>query len=239
LDAAVLRGIAESLVTTLATRQEAHDLKEDELEARISELETEVHFWQTDKDVPPDGYVINGGRVTVGIPIGEGLSVQAKFVKQLPDGRVACLSDRDDMDDLPYFLELYAQPFPSRDGEHHPIPIWFERALRANSEIFTNVKRLIGQQDDWGLAREIERYRTLDQHLFDTRRQIDNLESMVSSYSAQLHHSRLRLDAANVIDRIPNLEMLVRNTEGLNRRQVARRTAPLPRRARSMRADDM
>jgi hypothetical protein len=75
LDAACLHGIAKSLVATLATQEQAHKQKEDELEAHISELETEVHFWSGEKEVSPEGYVINGNRVTVGIPIGEGLSV--------------------------------------------------------------------------------------------------------------------------------------------------------------------
>ena len=43
--------------------------------------------------MPPERYVINGNRVTVRIPIREGLSIMAKFVKQLLDGRIACLTD--------------------------------------------------------------------------------------------------------------------------------------------------
>ena len=75
--------------------------------------------------MPPEGYIINGNRVQVRIPIREGLSIMAKFIKQLPDGCVACLMDREGFKDMPYIVKLYTPRQPST-GAIFPMPAWLD-----------------------------------------------------------------------------------------------------------------
>ena len=84
--------------------------------------------------------------------------------------------------------------------------------------------------DDWGLTREIHRYRDLDTRIYEVRRKMEELETSLALLKGQQVHCHHRLDEAHIVDRLPNLEMLARNSESINK-QYGRRTAPLPRRA--------
>ena len=179
---------------------------------------------------PPDGYVINSNRVQVGIPIGKGLTIQPQFVKQLPDGRIACLTPREGVEDMPYIIELYAPRYRSSQDVVFPMPNWLDLSLRGNSDLFQVVSAQVEGLDDWGLTCEIHRYRDLDTRIYEVRRKMEELETSLALLKGQQVHCRHRLDEAHIIDRLPNLEMLARNSEAVAK-QYGRRTAPLPRRA--------
>jgi hypothetical protein len=84
--------------------------------------------------------------------------------------------------------------------------------------------------DDWGLTRKIHRYRDLDTRIYEIRRKMEELETSLALLKGQQVHCHHRLDEAHIVDRLPNLEMLARNLEGIAK-QYGRHTAPLPRRA--------
>ena len=179
---------------------------------------------------PPEGYVINGNRVQVGIPIGKGLTIQPQFVKQLPDGRIACLTPREGVEDMPYIIELYAPRYRSSQDVVFPMPNWLDWSLRGNSDLFQVVSAQVEGLDDWGLTREIHCYRDLNTRIYEVRRKMEELETSLALLKGQQVHCHHRLDEAHIVDRLPNLEMLARNSEAVAK-QYGRRTAPLPRRA--------
>jgi hypothetical protein len=230
LDACVIRQIADGLIQTLCSRQDAWNNEKQELEGRNQSLEECVILHKETLVTPPEGYVINGNRVQVGIPIGEGLTIQPHFVKQLPDGRIACLTPREGIKDMPYIVELYAPRHRSSRDVIFPMPNWLDRSLRGNSELFQVVSAQVEGLDNWGLTREIHRYRDLDTHIYEVRRKMEELETSLTLLKGQQVHCRHRLNEAHIVDRLPNLKMLARNSESINK-QYGRCTAPLPCRA--------
>jgi hypothetical protein len=230
LDACVIRQIAEGLIQMLCSRQDSWNNEKQELETRNRSLEERVLLHEETLATPPEGYVINSNRVQVGIPIGEGLTIQPLFVKQLPDGRIACLTPREGVEDMPYLVELYAPRYRSSREVVYPMPNWLDCSLRGNSDLFQVVSTQVEGLDDWGLTHEIHRYRDLNTHIYKTHHKIEELENSLVLLKGQQAHCRHRLDEAHIVDRLPNLEMLARNSEGIAK-QYGRRTAPLPRRA--------
>jgi len=136
LNTCVIHQIAEGLIQTLCSRQDSWNNEKQELEARNQSLEECVLLHEETLAMPPEGYVINGNRVQVGIPIGKGLTIQPLFVKQLPDGRVTCLTTREGIEDMPYIVELYAPHYRSTREVIYPMPNWLDRSLRGNSDLF-------------------------------------------------------------------------------------------------------
>ena len=93
LDAIVICQIVDSLIKMLCSCQDRWNDEKQALEARNRSLEDCILLHEETLVVLLEGYVVNGNQVQVGIPIREGLSAMAKWVKQLPDGHVACLTD--------------------------------------------------------------------------------------------------------------------------------------------------
>ncbi len=75
----------------------------------------------------------------------------AKFIKQLPDGHVACLIDQEGIKDMPYIVELYTPRQPST-GAIFPMPVWLDQALRGNSDLFRVMAQQVTELEDWGLS---------------------------------------------------------------------------------------
>jgi hypothetical protein len=230
LDTCVIRQIADGLIQTLCSRQDTWNNEKQELEARNRSLEEHVLLHEETLATPPEGYVINGNRVQVGIPISEGLTIQPHFVKQLPDSHIACLTPREGVEDMPYIIELYAPRHRSVRDVIFPMPNWLDCSLQGNSDLFQVVSAQVEGLDDWGLTREIHRYRDLDTRIYEVHRKMEELETSLTLLKGQQVHCRHRLDKAHIVDRLPNLEMLACNSESINK-QYGRRTAPLPHRA--------
>jgi hypothetical protein len=66
------------------------------------------------------------------------------------------------MSDLPYIVDLFAQPHASAWNKPSTMPIWFDCALCANSDIFQNVTCIVGELNDWGLSHDLKHYCKLD-----------------------------------------------------------------------------
>ena len=67
----------------------------------------------------------------------------------------------------PFIVDLYAKPDYKFDEEAEPIPAppmpaWFCRLLVGPTPDFVTLLRTSEEQLDWGLSREITRYRDLD-----------------------------------------------------------------------------
>jgi len=116
-----LHNILNSLITTIQTCQGHWDTKRKDYEECLEHLQEHLNEY-TNNDVPPDSYIINGRCVRTGIPILADISIQAKFVKQLPDGQVACLTDHEDMADMPYIVDIYAEPHITNWGDNSRYP---------------------------------------------------------------------------------------------------------------------
>ena len=88
-----------------------------------------------------------------------------KWIKKLEDGQVAGFHKQQGPNESPYIIDLYVQADTVGHGEENPIeplPTWFRALLIRPSSDFVHLQRDIGDLNDWGLAREIARFRKLD-----------------------------------------------------------------------------
>ena len=83
----MVRAIAYGLISTVHRREVAHALetKEHDETNRVLQAKLKTYADKIDRDffLPgcPDGYEPNDGRVSMLIPIGEGFSIPAKFIR--------------------------------------------------------------------------------------------------------------------------------------------------------------
>jgi hypothetical protein len=128
---------------------------------------------------------------------------------------------------MPYIVELHTPHYRSSRDVIFPMPNWLDCSLRGNSDLFQVVSAQIEGLEDWGLTREIHRYRDLNTHIYKVCQKMEELETSLTLLKGQQVHCHHHLDEAYIINRLPNLEMLTHNSEGITK-QYGRHTAPLP-----------
>ena len=113
----------------LATQEEKHKKKLDDLGKTIEFLEARLISYIDTFSQPPDSYIENGHLPTFTIPCGNGLSNPAKWVKKLNDSWVAGYSAEDGPHDLPHVCEIYVSPKYTADPAE-PLPHWLHETLQ-------------------------------------------------------------------------------------------------------------
>jgi hypothetical protein len=165
-----VRAIAYRLVSTVHHREVAHALetKERDKTNRVLQAKLKAYADKIDHEffLPgcPDGYEPNDGRVSTLIPIGEGFSVPAKFVRLRDDRRVLLLPGKEQHKD-PYATDLYISPDYSSSDVAEPLPCWFNMLLIGPTPAFHTLQRAVADLDDWNATAELERYRRQDNRL--------------------------------------------------------------------------
>jgi hypothetical protein len=130
----------------------------------------------------PEGYECNDLGKARGflIPTSDDLYVSARWIKQLPDGRVAGLPADYTADQEPYITELYA--VLELQDEDNPYPIvplspWFVDILKGPAVSYATLQRALLEEDDWTLTAEIARYRECEHHIQDAELRIRSLQA--------------------------------------------------------------
>jgi len=90
---------------------------------------------------PPKGYVANTKLSSFTIPVREGHSVPAKWVKQLDDGQVTGYGESNGEGDLPYAAEIYTEPSYSSADPPEVFPHWLSKTLQGQELITTSSKK--------------------------------------------------------------------------------------------------
>jgi hypothetical protein len=162
--------IAYGLVSTIHCREVAHALETKERNETNRVLQAKLKAYM-DKIVHefflpscPDSYEPNDGRISTLIPVGEGFSVPAKFVRLRDDGRVLLLPGKE-QHEKPYATDLYLSPDYSSSDVAEPLPIWFNTLLVGPTPAFHTLHRAVADLDDWNATTELERYRRQDDRL--------------------------------------------------------------------------
>ena len=190
LNADILRAITKGLLATIARRDAQENIEIRHLKEQISGLHDCVEHYENIFKCAPDGYIENDGRVPhFFIPLGDGVFKLAKWVKKLEDSRVAGFHEQQGPNESPYIIDLYAQADTVGHGKENPIeplPTWFRALLIGPSSDFVHLQRDIGNLDDWGLAREIARFRKLDQEAAELAARVEVLhEELDATHDAQ------------------------------------------------------
>jgi hypothetical protein len=158
-----VRAIAYGLVSTVHRREVAHALetKEHDETNRVLQAKLKAYADKIDREffLPgcPDGYEPNDGRVSTLIPIGEGFSVPAKFIRLRDDGRVLLLPGKEQHKD-PYAVDLFLSPDYSSQDVADPLPTWFNTLLNGPTPTYHTLQRAIADLDDWNATAEIKRF---------------------------------------------------------------------------------
>ena len=179
LNADILQAITKGLLATIARRDAHENIKIRRLKEQIVGLHDRVEHYENIFEKAPDSYIENEGRVPhFYIPLGDGVFKPAKWIKKLEDGHVAGFHADQGPNESPYIIDLYAQADTVGHGEENPIeplPAWFHALLIGPSSDFVHLQRDIGDLDDWGLAREIARFRELDQEATELAARVEVL----------------------------------------------------------------
>jgi hypothetical protein len=122
-----VRTIAYGLVSTVHRHEVAHTLETKERDETNRVLQQKLKAYADKIDCEfflpgcPDSYEPNDGRVSTLIPVGEGFSVPAKFVRLRDDGRVLLLPGKEQNEE-PYAIDLYLAPDYSSTDVAEPLP---------------------------------------------------------------------------------------------------------------------
>jgi hypothetical protein len=165
-------------------------------------LATRLANYEEEYDTAPKGYQLNNGRLPhFCIPLGDRVYALAKWIKQNEDGTVSGVYEGQGPKDNEHIIDVYATPFcspTSPEASHdpaEPLPPWYQYLLVGPGNDFQTLQKAVADLDDWGLAREICRYRELDNDITELTIKVeclqDDLESLRASKTAC--ESRLQL----------------------------------------------
>jgi hypothetical protein len=203
--------IAYRLVSTIHHREVAHALETKECDEtnRVLQAKLKTYVDKIDREffLPgcPDGYEPNKGRVSTLIPVGEGFSVPAKFVRLRDDGRVLLLPGKEHHED-PYAVDLYLSPDYSSENTAEPLPCWFNTLLIGPTPAFHTLRRAVADLDDWNATAELERFCCQDDRLRHLRDELAIVQAEVHLVEDDLAATHHHLEAACIPSCIPNLE---------------------------------
>jgi hypothetical protein len=207
----MVRAIAYGLVSTVHCRKVAHALKTKERDETNHVLQKKLKAYADKIDRNffllgcPNGYEPNNGHVSTLIPVGEGFSVPAKFVRLRDDGRVLLLLGKEQHEE-PYAIDLFLSPDYSSQDVAEPIPIWFNTLLNGPTPAFHTLQRAVADLDDWNATAEIEQFRCQDDRLRHLRDKLAIIQAEVHLAEDDLVACRYRIEAARILSHIPNLE---------------------------------
>jgi hypothetical protein len=212
LNADILRAITKGLLATIARRDAHENIEIHHLKEQIAGLHDRVEHYENIFERAPDGYIENDGQVPhFFIPLGNGVFKPAKWIKKLEDGWVAGFHKQQGLNDPPYIIDLYAQADTVGHGKENPIeplPAWFHALLIGLSSDFVHLQRDIGDLNNWGLAREIARFRELDQEAAELAARVKVLHEELDATRDTRTMSEKRLVLTRASQKAAQLENL-------------------------------
>ena len=220
LNVDILRAITKGLLATIARRDANENIEIHRLKEQVAGLHDQVEHYENIFKCAPDGYIENDGRVPhFFIPLGEGVFKPAKWIKKLEDGRVAGFHADQGPNESPYIIDLYAQADTVGHGKENPIeplPAWFHALLIGPGSDFIHLQHDIGDLDDWGLAREIARFRELDQEAAELAARVEVLHEELDATRDACTMSEKRLVLARASQKAARLENLPKKVSMLS-----------------------
>src|SRR6266576_1338124 len=177
-----LRQIARSLAITIHNRTTNHRKEVQRLQDHIDELEGQAACDEA-FETPPPGYVENSPDRAPGllVPGADGLWQEAKFVRQMAEGRIAAFAAEDDQYSDPYIAELYATPRAGKGNDAQPLPAWLRGLLEGPKSSYLALRDGVAALPDWGLLAEVERYRRHDEEAERLRTKLHLVERQVEA----------------------------------------------------------
>jgi hypothetical protein len=228
IDNTMLRTIANGLLQTIADREASTSVATKRYEDRLHHLEQKVLHYEGTFNHAPDGYELNDGKVSnFHIPVGDGLYQEAKWIRLNDDGTVSGYHAGQGPNQRPYIIDLYAAPNYSTDSPLEPLPAWFRHILTRPGGDFQVLQQAVADTDDWGFAREVARYRILDNEITALAVKIEEYQRDLDAARARLGTCKTRLTLAQAAERVAVLENVPRKIGAL--RSGWKKTSRMPR----------
>jgi hypothetical protein len=151
----------------------------------------------------PEGYVINDETRAPNfvIPTGDGEHQQAYWVKQLAEGQVAGLPREYVLGQTPFVTEVYASLATGQKdvlGPVHAMLGWLWSLLTGPAAHYGTLLKHIEVTGDWGVVREVLRFRQLEHHLLDLHLRIAHHEAEFRGVSQAQAAAKGRLELAHI-----------------------------------------
>jgi hypothetical protein len=228
IDNTMLRSIANGLLQTIADREASTSVATKRYEDRLHHLEQKILHYEATFNHPPEGYVLNNGKIAnFQIPVGDGLYQEAKWIRLNDNGTVSGYLTSHGPNQQPFTIDLYAAPDYSTDSPLEPLPTWFRHLLTGPGGDFHVLQGVVADTDDWGLAREITRYRELDNDVMGVAIKIEEYQRNLDAARARLSSCETCLTLARAAERLATLENVPRKVGAL--RSGWKRNARMPR----------
>jgi len=192
-----VRQLARPMLPTPHSRTDKHKKEVQRLQDRIDDLEGQAACDEAFK-TPPPGYVENSPdrAPRLLIPGADSLWQEAKFVRQMAEGRIAGFAADDDQYADPYIAELYATPKPGQTNDAQPLPAWLRGLLEGPASSWLALRDRIAALPNWGLLAEAERYHCHDEEAERLHTKLCLVKRQVESEELALRQCEGRLEGA-------------------------------------------
>src|SRR6266850_1668001 len=219
IDAVLLHTIANSLLTTIANRETDTAMQFHRFTEQIKGLQDRILEYEETFERALEGYILNNEHIPhFCIPCGHGLSRPAKWIKLNDDGTVLGFVDTDGPKSTPHIIDLYTQPdnHYTEEGDAKPalpLPPWFRFLLVGPSVDFALLHNTLVDLDDWGLTREVHRYRNLDREFSDTCIKLKQMQVDLNAISQARSASESWLLLARASEQVEKLKNVLRKPQ--------------------------
>jgi hypothetical protein len=216
IDNGMLCSIANGLLQTIANREVSTSVATKRYEDHVHHLEQQVLHYEQTFNEPPMGYELNTGKVSnFQIPVGDGLYQEAKWIRLNDDGTVSGYHSSQGPNEQPYIIDLYAAPSYSIDSPLEPLLAWFRHMLTGPGSDFQILQEAVADTGDWGFAREVARYRQLNDDITAVAVKIEEYQWDLDAARAQLGSCESRLMLAWATERVMTLQNVPRKIGAL------------------------
>jgi hypothetical protein len=228
IDNTMLRSIANGLLQTIANREASTSMATKRYEDHLHHLEQRILHYKATFNHPPEGYTLNNGKIAnFQIPVGDGLYQEAKWIRLNDNGTVSGYLSSHGPNQQPFTIDLYAAPDYSTDSPLEPLPAWFRHLLTGPGGNFHVLQGAVADTDDWGLTREIARYRELDNNVTGVALKIEEYQRDLDAARAHLSGCETCLTLARAAEWLATLKGVSRKVGAL--RLGWKRNARMPR----------
>jgi hypothetical protein len=210
LDNPTVKGVLGGALGTIKHNKNEFERERSKLLRQIGTLKARVEHHEERYLEAPQGYEENLGRApSFYIPQAPGVWALAKWVRQLPDGRVEGYTARDGPTDQPYAAEIYTTNYYDNDDPPEPLPNWFLAALMGGPTEFHTLREGVAGLDDWGSLAEVLRHRRYSEMLRQNQVQRDILEAQHASIQEGHAACEFRMEGAKLAKQVGEFRRLV------------------------------
>ena len=179
----LLVNIIQCLTETIKKHERDHKVAINSFDDILSTLQDLVLHYEETFSTPPAGYVKNNGHYpNLQILTAWDIYWPAKWVKQMDNLRVACLTDLDVRSTTPSIINVFACADHS-DWPVIPMPDWLVELITGTAATYTLVKNNTADLNDWGITADLDWFWTAYNQMVDAYKQVNTYSALASMHA--------------------------------------------------------